>query len=139
MQLKRAMNYDYAATMQWQSVWCAELPHVHAGATPIVMLRAVAFVALLATTAAIIDKKVALQDVIVIGAGMSGATAARTLTNAGARVVVLEARQRAGGRMHSIQTRAGRIDMGAMWVRIDGCYLNELHPPCSDCRKHTRS
>ncbi len=86
------------------------------------MLRAVAFVALLATTAAIIDKKVALQDVIVIGAGMSGATAARTLTNAGARVVVLEARQRAGGRMHSIQTSAGRIDMGAMWVRIDGCY-----------------
>ena len=38
-------------------------------------------------------------DTIVIGAGVSGLTAARLLTKAGRRVVVLEARDRVGGRV----------------------------------------
>ena len=37
-------------------------------------------------------------DVIVIGAGLAGLTAARDLADGGRRVIVLEARDRLGGR-----------------------------------------
>lgn len=51
-------------------------------------------------------------DTIVIGAGMSGLAAARALRGKGQRVVVLEARDRTGGRIHS---REG-FDFGAHWI-----------------------
>lgn len=38
-------------------------------------------------------------DVIIIGAGAAGLTAARALSNSGLTVVILEARDRAGGRI----------------------------------------
>jgi len=41
------------------------------------------------------------KKVIIIGAGMAGAAAARTLKEAGCEVVVLEARDRTGGRIHT--------------------------------------
>lgn len=56
-------------------------------------------------------------DVVVIGAGMSGLAAARALLAAGKSVVVLEARERVGGRVFSITTRGGRVlDGGAEFV-----------------------
>lgn len=49
-------------------------------------------------------------DVIIIGAGMAGITLARTLAdNTTARVIVLEARERSGGRLHSIATPYGEL------------------------------
>lgn len=57
-------------------------------------------------------------DVIVVGSGMSGITTAKTLLNTttnAAKVLILEARERSGGRLHSVQTAFGRIDLGAMW------------------------
>lgn len=42
-------------------------------------------------------------EVIVIGAGMAGVTTARALTQAGLRVLILEARQRFGGRIHTLR------------------------------------
>ncbi len=45
---------------------------------------------------------VSMHDVIIIGAGVAGLTAAYTLKKAGRSVCVLEARGRIGGRMHSV-------------------------------------
>jgi len=54
----------------------------------------------------------ARKKVLVIGAGLSGLTAAQALQTAGWEVVVLEARDRIGGR---VWTRDG-IDLGAQWI-----------------------
>ncbi len=55
--------------------------------------------------------------VVVVGAGLSGLTAARALSAAGISVVVLEARDRVGGRTLSHTTAQGeRVDLGAQWI-----------------------
>jgi len=66
-------------------------------------------------------------DVAVIGAGVAGLAAARALTEAGARVVVLEARERLGGRVHTVDLAGTQLDLGAAWVHGDrGNPLTEL-------------
>lgn len=62
------------------------------------------------------DRTAPGHDVIVIGAGMSGITAARLLADAGRRVVVLEARDRIGGRMHTDRDAGFPVDLGASWI-----------------------
>ena len=56
-------------------------------------------------------------DVAVIGAGAAGIGAARRLREAGmASMVVLEARDRAGGRVHTIAPAGFPLDRGAEWL-----------------------
>lgn len=57
-------------------------------------------------------------DVVVIGAGLAGLTAAEKIIQAGYSCVVLEARDRVGGRTWSVPTAddRGMIDVGAAWL-----------------------
>src|SRR5436190_22928900 len=52
----------------------------------------------------------------IIGAGVAGLTAARELSAAGARVLVLEARDRLGGRVMTHHTADGPVELGAEFV-----------------------
>jgi monoamine oxidase len=54
--------------------------------------------------------------VLILGAGMAGLAAARMLAERGLRVLVLEARDRVGGRIHTLQTAEGVVELGAEFV-----------------------
>lgn len=57
------------------------------------------------------------QSVIVIGAGMSGLSAASLLQRSGCTVTVLEARDRVGGRVWTSQKwKDAPVDLGASWI-----------------------
>jgi monoamine oxidase len=64
-------------------------------------------------------------DAVVIGAGLAGLACAQQLIAAGRKVVVLEARQRIGGRIWTKQLQGSAIDLGASWLH--GITNNPLH------------
>lgn len=55
-------------------------------------------------------------DVVIIGAGFAGLTAARELRHAGLTVIVLEARDRIGGRTWLAERLGRALEMGGTWV-----------------------
>jgi len=57
------------------------------------------------------------MDVLILGAGMAGLTAARALAERGIRVCVLEVRPRVGGRILSQKVEGGgTVELGAEFV-----------------------
>lgn len=63
------------------------------------------------------------HDVVVVGAGIGGLQAARELTAAGLSVRVVEARDRLGGRLLSVDAA---LDLGATWFWPGEPMVNEL-------------
>ncbi len=55
-------------------------------------------------------------SVVVIGAGFAGLAAARALAEEGLEVIVVEARDRLGGRAHTIDLAGTPADLGPSWV-----------------------
>ncbi len=80
-------------------------------------------------------------EVAVIGAGAAGLSAAMRLARAGVAVVVLEARDRIGGRAHTVAREGLPIDLGCGWLhsadenvlcrigRETGFTIDETPPP----------
>lgn len=66
------------------------------------------------------------RDVVVVGAGPSGLTAARELKKAGLSVAVLEARDRVGGRTWTDTVDGAMLEIGGQWVSPDQSALIEL-------------
>ncbi|CAM2064713.1 FAD-dependent oxidoreductase [Sulfidibacter corallicola] len=56
------------------------------------------------------------SHVVVVGAGMAGLAAARTLRDRGVRVTVFEASDRIGGRVFTNRALGMPVDLGASWI-----------------------
>lgn len=65
------------------------------------------------------------SDVVVVGAGLAGLTAARDLARAGLSVCLLEARRHPGGATFSLDSPFGRTD-NSLHLFL-GCYRECLH------------
>ncbi|MBB2921272.1 flavin monoamine oxidase family protein [Cellulomonas cellasea] len=65
-------------------------------------------------------------DVVIVGAGLAGLTAADELTRAGHDVLVVEGRDRVGGRIRMTQVAGVPVDAGATWVAPDHTAVREL-------------
>ena len=65
------------------------------------------------------------RDVVVVGAGAAGLTAANELRKAGLSVVVLEARDRVGGRLWTDVVDGAMLEIGGQWVSPDQEALKE--------------
>ena len=56
------------------------------------------------------------ENIIIIGAGIAGIAAAKTLKSQGFQVTILEARDRIGGRIYTDKTLGFPVDLGASWI-----------------------
>jgi len=59
-----------------------------------------------------------INDAVIIGAGLSGLTAARALTDGGKRVLVLDKATRPGGRLATRKVGTGKADTGAQFFTV---------------------
>lgn len=59
------------------------------------------------------------RDVVIVGAGAAGLTAANQLRKAGLSVAVLEARDRVGGRLWTDTIEGAMLEIGGQWVSPD--------------------
>ncbi|KAI9336302.1 hypothetical protein BDR26DRAFT_864868 [Obelidium mucronatum] len=83
-------------------------------------------------------------DCIVIGAGMAGIAAAQVLDKKGIQVLVVEARERIGGRIKTTYPGDGRVavELGCQWIHgIDGNKNPLLHliPEISQPTDHSKT
>src|SRR5262249_26802949 len=57
-----------------------------------------------------------VERVVVVGAGIAGLTVANALAHGGVECVVLEARGRIGGRLHTVDLAGSPVDLGGSWI-----------------------
>jgi monoamine oxidase len=57
-----------------------------------------------------------VERVVVVGAGIAGLTVANALAHAGVECVVVEARDRIGGRLHTVNVAGSLVDLGGSWI-----------------------
>lgn len=73
------------------------------------------------------------ESIVVVGAGIAGLAAAQALQSAGAKVIVLEARNRIGGRIWTVRDRESTaFDLGAQWI------VGTAGNPIVDLAQHLR-
>ena len=65
------------------------------------------------------------RDVVIVGAGAAGLTAANELKKAGLSVAVLEARDRVGGRLWTDVIDGAMLEIGGQWISPDQTALIE--------------
>ena len=66
-------------------------------------------------------------DIVVIGAGLAGLSAARSLRASGCDVAVVEARDRVGGRVLNHQLPGGDVvEIGGQWIGPQQLHINKL-------------
>ena len=57
-----------------------------------------------------------IERVVVVGAGIAGLTVANALAHRGVSCVVVEARDRIGGRLHTVELAGQPVDLGGSWI-----------------------
>jgi polyamine oxidase len=57
-----------------------------------------------------------VERVVVVGAGIAGLTVANALTHGGMECVVVDARDRIGGRLHTVSLAGSPVDLGGSWI-----------------------
>ncbi|UGT55948.1 flavin monoamine oxidase family protein [Nocardia asteroides] len=65
-------------------------------------------------------------DVVIVGAGFAGLSAAERLVSMGLSVLVLEGRDRVGGRSFSAEVAGVEVDLGATWVATRHTAIRDL-------------
>ena len=81
-------------------------------------------------TAAAVEQERASSRVVIVGAGAAGLAAARWLQQRGVKPVVLEARDRVGGRIHTVEMGNGSpVDLGAAYIHGCDASYNPARPP----------
>ena len=83
---------------------------------PVIALAVPEYIFEIEATAAIPQEALKDVDVVVIGGGLSGLQAAWDVQKAGFSCVVLEARNRVGGKTWSQDSQTGKVDVGAAWI-----------------------
>ena len=77
------------------------------------LISSIVFILFMSDNSALVKADV---DVIIVGAGISGLAAAKSLQQRGYDVIVLEARNRIGGRIHTKRYKGLPIEYGAGWI-----------------------
>src|SRR6185437_11028977 len=74
-----------------------------------------------------------VERVVVVGAGIAGLTVANALAHAGVECVVVEARDRIGGRLHTVNVAGSLVDLGGSWIHTPWetrCVLSHSRSAC---------
>ena len=76
-----------------------------------------------------------VERVVVVGAGIAGLTVANALTHGEVECVVLEARDRIGGRLHTVDLAGSPVDLGGSWIHTPvgnpmRAFADQVGVPC---------